>query len=108
MAGLATLASACELVLDKLPVLPKRTSPLPLAGRAIYGGLAGAAAYTEAKQPVLAGVAIAAIAAIVSSHLFYHLRAGLRKLLHLPDLPLALLEDALVIALGREVVRTYE
>lgn len=108
VAGLATLASVGEIIVDKLPLLPTRTSPLPLAGRSIYGGLAGAAAYTEGKKPVMLGAAIGAVAAIASSHIFYRLRSGIAKLLHLPDLPVALLEDALVVALGRAVVRTYK
>ena len=106
---LIKVAAVGELVVDKLPFipLPKRTTPLLLFGRAIWGGFAGAAAYTEAKRPIVQGAAIGALAAIASSYVFYFLRRGIGKLLHLPDLPVAFMEDAGVIALGRAVEKTY-
>lgn len=108
VAKLAGMAAIGEMVIDKLPFLPKRTSPILLLGRAIWGGVVGAAAYVEARQPLAQGIAIGAMAAIVSSYVFYFLRRGVGKLLHLPDLPVALMEDAGVAALGRAVWKSYE
>ena len=108
MSGLATLGQVGEIVLDKLPILPNRIDPLPLLGRAFYGGAAAAAAFAEARRPIILGVGIGAAAAVASAHVFYRLRVGITKGLHLPDLPVAVAEDVGVYALGRVVKRTYE
>lgn len=106
--GLATLAQVSEIVIDKLPILPDRILPLPLLGRAFYGGAAAAAAFAEARRPMIMGAAIGALAAMGSAHLFYRLRMGAGKRLHLPDPLVAIAEDGVVFALARTVLKTYE
>ncbi len=106
--SLAGLAALGEIVIDKLPILPKRTALLPLLGRAMLGGFAGAAAYTEPKRSASEGAIIGALAAVASSYVSYFIRRGVGKLLHLPDLPVAILEDVGVAGIGRAVMQTYE
>jgi uncharacterized membrane protein len=108
MSGLATLGQVVEIVLDKLPILPARIAPLPLVGRVFYGGAAGAAAFAEARWPVIVGALLGAGAAVASAHVFYRLRVGASKGLHVSDPIVAIAEDGVVFALERVAMRTYE
>ena len=111
------LAAAGEVVADKLPFLPARTEPLPLAGRLAAGALVAVAATAAADGrhrangawrpksalawllPAVAGAA----AALAGSFLGYNYRrAGARA--RLPDLPLALAEDAIGLLAGRALL----
>jgi len=103
-ARITQLLAAGELAADKLPVLPARTAPAPLAGRMLVGALAGAAACAELDQPAAVGALLGAAGAFLASHAGYRLRRGLVRHLHLPDTLVALLEDGLVIAAGRQFV----
>ena len=91
---------AGEIVGDKLPKTPSRTDPGPLFGRALFGGLCGAAlCLDEGESPVL-GAALGAVSAVASAFAFYHLRHSLTYDIGLPDLPVALAEDALAYGGG--------
>jgi uncharacterized membrane protein len=105
VARLVSLSLLGEMVLDKLPVLPDRVARLPLLGRAFWGGAAGAVAYKGTGRSSLEGAGIAALAAIVSTQVTYRLRVGLKGLLRLPDLLIALAEDALVFYLARRITK---
>jgi uncharacterized membrane protein len=72
-----SVLSAGEIVADKLPAIPSRIQPGPLIGRALFGVLAGAAVCAEEKQPVAAGAAIGAVAAVAASYGAYYLRRWL-------------------------------
>ena len=86
VAALLAAALAGEMVADKLPFVPDRTSPPALAGRMLSGALAGAAV------------------AAASAHAGYRLR-GYAAGRGLPDLPVALAEDAAVLACGAAFLR---
>ncbi len=105
--SLFTLMELGELAVDKTSLLPSRISPLPLVGRVQLGAFAGAAAFTEADKPALLGSIVAAIGAIASSFLFYYLRRSVARKTGLPDLPLALIEDATLAGIGLAVLRSY-
>ncbi len=102
------LAAVGEMVADKLPFLPNRIDPLPLLGRAQWGGFAGAAAFAEAERSALVGAAIAGVAAVASAFAWFNVRRMATQTLGLPDPVVALAEDAVVLALGRGVLSTYE
>jgi len=93
-----------EMMLDKLPILPNRNALLPLLGRMGWGGLAGAAAFAGGKRPIIQGAALSAFAAFISTQITFQMRVGLPKLLRLPDQFVALMEDALVLAVVRRVI----
>lgn len=95
------LLAAGEMLADKLPLMPKRTAPLPLFGRALLGAVAGAAVAFAYRRHLLVGALLAGGAAILSSYLGLALRSSAAKRLGLPDLLVALTEDALVVAAGR-------
>lgn len=93
---------AVELVVDKLPVIPPRIEPGPLAGRAFMGGVAGAA-IASARHGAgarLAGITTGALGAIAGSYAGYHARQGIEKQTGLPDPIVALGEDALAFGVG--------
>ena len=89
-----------EIVVDKLPVVPSRLAPAPLAGRTAFGGVAGAAVATNARGSVALGAGIGALGALAGSYAGYHARTYLARATGRPDALWAVLEDALAIAVG--------
>jgi uncharacterized membrane protein len=69
------LASAGELVFDKLPQAGERTEVGPLAARIGSGAIAGGLVARALGGRVLYGVATGALAALASTFLFHRLRA---------------------------------
>lgn len=114
MAGLTTLAAAHrgvarplmavaavgEMVADKTTMIGDRTDPLPLAGRAIMGSIAGALVARERGHHMLAGGLLGATAAVVATHLAYHLRTRLP----LSGTAAGLVEDCLVVGIASRYV----
>lgn len=101
-AGL-TLAAAGEILLDKLPGMPDRITPGPLAGRMVIGGLLGGlAAREEDGAELLAGVATGAAAAAVGAYMGWLVRREVARATMVPDPAIALGEDVGAVALARE------
>jgi uncharacterized membrane protein len=98
------LAAIGELVADKLPVTPARTKPLPLAGRVVTGAIAGAAIGTlGGPQGTRLGALLGGVGGLVGSFVGTAFRSG-GAVAGLPDLALALVEDAATIAGSAAVV----
>ena len=57
-----------EMIGDKTPIIPSRTSLLPLLGRAAIGAFAGAALFDSRKRPVAAGAALGAVSATAAAY----------------------------------------
>jgi uncharacterized membrane protein len=93
--------AAGELVRDKIPGLPDRIEPAPLLARATSGAVSGAALSQAAGEPLAAGAVPGAAAAVLSAFGMYHLRRTLTHRFGLPDLPVALAEDAAALSIGR-------
>ena len=104
VSALLDVAAVGEMVVDKLPFLPNRTDALPLLGRVILGGSAGAVLFIEEKQPPIVGALISGAAAVVSTQISFRLRRALSK--RLPGLLAALTGDAAVFVLGRAYLNT--
>lgn len=97
------IALAGEAVVDKLPGVPPRTDPLPLAGRALFGGVCGALlARRRGGHPLLAGLAglVGAGAAVGAALGATALRRRITER-GVPDLAVGLTEDAAVLAGAR-------
>lgn len=92
-----------EMVADKLPGIPDRISPGPLFGRALVGGIVGAAVADADQRP--AGVLVGAAAAIAASWTAWFLRREAHRATMLPDAALALAEDAMAVTAAREVLK---
>jgi uncharacterized membrane protein len=94
-----------ELVGDKLPVTPSRTSPPPLLGRAASGALVGAAVFVSEGRRATIGSALGSTAAIAAGFAGEQLRALTVEKTGLPDLVVALGEDAIVLLVGLRSLR---
>jgi uncharacterized membrane protein len=100
-AGVTTaILAAGEFIADKLPFVPKRTKPGPLAARAISGGLSGAAFCSANKRPLGWGILLGAAGAIGAAYAAYELRARAGDRFGVPDPAVAMLEDAVIAGAG--------
>ena len=89
-----------ELIADKLPFIPARTTTGPLLARAVSGGLSGAILSSAKKRSAWVGGLIGAFGAVGATFASYHLRRSVKETLHLPDAIVAVAEDAAVAAIG--------
>jgi uncharacterized membrane protein len=87
-----------ELIGDKLPWIPKRTSPAPLLARIITGGLCGACLCAAVGKSLLAGTLLGGIGGVVGAFLGYNSRRRLD--LHIKDVVAAVCEDVVTIGLA--------
>lgn len=98
--GISAVMAGGELIADKLPMTPNRTAAGPLLGRAFTGAISGAVVCSARKRSLLAGALIGAAAAVGTAYGAYELRKQAGRKLHVPDIFVALAEDAIVGALG--------
>ena len=103
-ASVLEILSAGEIVGDKLPATPSRLDPLPLAARAFSGALVGGTLFGAAKKPLLLGVLLGAGAAVAGAYGGYHLRRIVKEEFGLPDVVVALSEDAIALGAARSVL----
>jgi uncharacterized membrane protein len=96
--GIFTLLAIVELVADKLPKTPNRTSPPGLIARIVMGGLTGACVASGGGQGIFLGALLGAIGGIAGCFLGYRARAGIVQALGTRDIYVALLEDIVAIA----------
>jgi uncharacterized membrane protein len=94
-----------EVIADKLPVTPSRTSPPPLLGRMASGTLVGAALFASENRRAAVGGAVGAAAAVASAYAGERLRSHAAERLGMSDLAVALLEDGLVLLAGARLLR---
>jgi uncharacterized membrane protein len=93
-----SLLAIGELVADKLPMIPKRTSPAPLMARIATGGLCGACLCAAAEISLIAGALLGGIGSIVGAFLGYGIRRRLD--LHIKDPVVAFCEDVVAVGLA--------
>ena len=93
-----TMVAAAELVADKLPNTPNRTSPLGLIARIVMGGLTGACVAAGGGSGVFPGAVFGVVGGIVGCFGGYEIRKRLVTALNAPDLYIALIEDLVAIA----------
>ena len=94
-----------ELVGDKLPATPSRTSLPPLLGRAASGALVGAAVFVSEGRRATTGVALGFTAAVVAAFAGEWIRALAVEKTGFPDPAVALAEDATVLLVGLRSMR---
>jgi uncharacterized membrane protein len=87
-----------ELIADKLPMMQKRTAPVPLMARVVTAGLCGACLCVTVGKSLLAGTLLGGIGGVIGAFLGYSIRRRLD--LHIKDLVVAVCEDAVAIGLA--------
>jgi uncharacterized membrane protein len=90
------LLALLELVADKLPSTPSRTSPPGLIARIVMGGLAGACV-GSASGAGGAGALLGIAGGLAGGYGGYRVRTGLVRSLGAPDFVIAVLEDLVAI-----------
>ena len=93
-----TLLAAVELVADKLPGIPNRTSPPGLIARVLSGGFTGMCVAASGAQGIHLGAALGAAGGVAGTFAGYSARTGIVKALGTQDLYVALVEDLLAVA----------
>ncbi|WP_186296479.1 DUF4126 domain-containing protein [Mycobacterium tilburgii] len=98
-----TILAVVELITDKRPNMPARTSPPGFGARIVLGGLAGAAlgAWPHWTFSALGAGVIGAVLGTLGG---YQARKRLVAVSGGRDLPIALLEDAVAIVGGLAIV----
>lgn len=92
-----------EMVVDKLPAVPDRVNPGSLVGRAVIGGALGAIAGGRDDRAL--GAAAGVAGALAGSFAGWLLRREAGRRTPLPDMAVALAEDAMAVAAARELAR---
>ena len=93
-----TLLAAMELVADKLPGIPNRTSPPGLIARVLSGGFTGMCVAASGAQGALLGAALGAVGGLAGCFVGYSARTGIVKTLGTQDIYVALVEDLIAVA----------
>jgi uncharacterized membrane protein len=102
-----TVLAIAELIADKLPSTPSRTAPPGLIARFICGALSGACVGVSAGQAPTMGAILGAAGGLAGAFAGYQWRTGLVKALKVPDIVIALLEDAIAIGAGLFIVSRH-
>jgi uncharacterized membrane protein len=96
-----------ELIADKLPFVPNRTSLLPMAFRILSGAICGGALCLSANRLILPGTLLGGLGAINGAFGGFQVRRLLVKYLKIPDTAIALAEDGLAIGVGFFLVTRF-
>jgi len=99
-----TLLALGELLADKLPGTPARTVPLGLIPRIVLGGLCATALAVSVGGNLVAAAIFGIAGALTGTYGGYNIRKALVSHAHLPDLVVALAEDAIAIVGGLLIV----
>ena len=102
--AILSILALAELVADKLPFTPNRTSAGPQVGRIVMGGLSGACLGVSAGQGVPLGAVLGGAGAVAGAFAGYQARRRLVEGLGARDLAVALSEDLVAIALAYLII----
>lgn len=93
-----TVLAAMELIVDKLPQTPNRTSALGLSARILTGGITGMCISSNGGRSATFGALLGAGGGAIGCFTGYNLRTRLVKAFRTRDLYVALFEDLVAIA----------
>ena len=92
-----TVLAAVEIVADKLPGTPNRTSIPGLSARILVGGLTGACVAASGGLSVSAGSLLGIAGAVTGTFVGYQARVRLVKALGVRDIYIAVVEDLIAV-----------
>ena len=99
-----SLLALGELVADKLPKTPSRKAPPGVVVRLVLGTSSGFALALGIGQSGVIGAILGCVGAIAGTLGGYEARTRLVRSLNVPDIVIALLEDAVAVGVGLFVV----
>lgn len=102
-----TVLAIVELVADKLPSTPSRKKGPGFIARIVLGGLSGACLAVAGVQSLVVGAVLGVIGALAGTFGGYEVRTRLVTALKVPDLVIALMEDAVAIGGGLFIVSRF-
>jgi uncharacterized membrane protein len=102
-----TLLAIAEIVNDKRPSTPNRTSAVGLSARILTGGLSGAALAAAGAQSKLLGAFLGAAGGVAGAFGGFNIRKWLDHAFKLPDMVVAVAEDAVAIAFAILIVTRF-
>jgi uncharacterized membrane protein len=102
-----TLLALGEIVNDKLPKTPARTSIPQLIPRALFGASSGAALAVSAGGNVIVAIILGVVGSLAGAFAGYNIRHAIVTKANLPDLPVALVEDLIAIGGGLLIVSRF-
>ncbi len=105
ISALLRLLMVGEMIADKTPFIPARTSAPALTGRALSGALVGAALFAAAGQRPAVGAMLGVPPAIVAAYAGEKFRVRGPEKLGVPSSVLGLLEDGIVLSFGTHLLR---
>ncbi len=96
-----------EVIVDKLPIVPPRINPGPLGGRIFCGAVSGAAIGSEyrSRSSIALGAVLGGAAAAAGAFAGYRARTFVTSTYQLPDVPVALVEDALAFGIATRAMQ---
>jgi len=104
---IVTLLAIFELVNDKLPKTPSRTTPGPFGARIVMGALSGGTLAVAGAQVVLLGAVLGIVGAVVGTLGGYQARHQIVTQLKVKDIGVALVEDLIAIGGGLLIVTRF-
>jgi uncharacterized membrane protein len=102
-----SLCAVGELIADKFPKIPQRTSAGPLALRVIVGGMCGGAIAVSGGAGIVMGFLLGDLGGLVGAFAGYLTRRVLTTRWRLPDFPVALVEDLIAVGGGLFLVSRF-
>ncbi|MBK6923394.1 MAG: hypothetical protein IPH07_38755 [Deltaproteobacteria bacterium] len=105
--GVALLrgGAVLETVIDKLPGVGDRTALVGVAARVLSGSTSGAALAADDDHNPLLGAVLGGAAAIASTFALFEARRALHRRTGVPDVVGGVLEDLLLLGVGRLAMR---
>jgi uncharacterized membrane protein len=102
-----SIAAVGELIADKLPFIPGRTTPGPLIVRLLMGAMCGAALCVAGSAALLYGILLGAVGALVGSYGGYNYRRLVPAKGAVAPVLAALLEDLVAVGGGFWIVSRF-
>lgn len=101
-------AAAGELLVDKLPIAPNRTAPASLLWRIFSGAVCGAAVALASGRESRTGAFAGAAGAVIGSYVGEHTRRMIGQIIGVPDVLVAIGEDAVTAVAAYSVARSLQ